>query len=501
MAVVHAMKTVKPLLSTGIAGLDAILGGGLTPDRLYLVEGSPGSGKTTLALQFLRAGAARGERVLYISLSETEEELRAVGASHGWDLAGVNVRELIPSEESLKPDEQYTMFHPSEVELADTTRAILADAENLRPTRVVFDSLAEMRLLAGHALRYRRQILALKQFLLHRECTVLMLDDRAPLEHDIQLQTLAHGVITLEHTHPGYGAERRRLLVLKFRGQPFRGGFHDFVIETGGLNVFPRLVAAEHRHRGSRGTLSSGVAELDKLLGGGIECGTSTLIAGAAGSGKSTLAAQFAATAIAAGKSAAMFLFDESAETLLQRADGLGIQLREPLESGRLRMQPVDPAEMAPGQFAHTVVNAVEKHEAALVVIDSLNGYLQAMPEERFLTAQLHELLAYLGHQGAATILVGVQQGMIGAAMQTPVDATYLADGVILMRYFEARGEVRQAISIMKRRGGKHERTIRELRFGPKGIWVGEPLREFRGVLTGVPVYEGQVEPFFKGTQ
>jgi circadian clock protein KaiC len=337
--------------------------------------------------------------------------------------------------------------------------------------------------------------------LLHRKCTVLLLDDRAPLEHDIQLQTLAHGVIALEHTHPGYGAERRRLLVLKYRGMPFRGGLHDFVIERGGLKVFPRLVAAEHRHVTTREILSSGVAELDALMGGGVECGTSTLIAGAAGSGKSTLAAQFAATAVANGKRAAMFLFDESVDTLLQRADGLGIQLREQFASGRLLLQPVDPAEMAPGQFAHAVVDAVQIQKASLIVIDSLNGYLQSMPEERFLTAQLHELLGFLGHQGAATILVGVQQGLIGSAMQTPVDATYLADGVILMRYFEARGEVRQAISIMKRRGGKHERTIRELRFGSKGLWVGEPLREFRGVLTGVPVYEGHAEPMFKGAQ
>jgi circadian clock protein KaiC len=492
-------STNNALASTGIDGLDAILGGGLTPDRLYLIEGSPGSGKTTLALQFLRAGAALGERVLYISLSETEQELHAIGVSHGWDLAGINVRELIPSEESLQPDEQYTMFHPSEVELADTTRAILLDAENLRPARVVFDSLAEMRLLAGSALRYRRQILALKQFLLRRNCTVLMLDDRAPLEHDIQLQTLAHGVIALEHTHPGYGAERRRVMVMKYRGMPFRGGFHDFVIQRGGVRVFPRLVAAEHRHAGSRELLSSGVAELDSLMGGGIECGTSTLIAGAAGAGKSTLAAQFAATAVAHGKRAAMFLFDESVNTLLQRTDGLGIALREAYESGQLLLQPIDPAEMSPGQFAHTVVDAVRQHKASLIVIDSLNGYLQAMPDERFLTAQLHELLAYLGHWGVATILVGVQQGLIGSAMQTPVDATYLADGVILMRYFEARGEVRQAISIMKRRGGAHERTIREFRLNPGGIEVGQPLREFRGVLTGVPVYEGHSESMFKG--
>jgi len=495
------MKSAKTaLLSTGIDGLDTVLNGGLTPHRLYLVEGSPGSGKTTLALQFLRAGAALGESVLYISLSETEEELHSIASSHGWDLDGISVRELIPSEDSLKPDEQYTMFHPSEVELADTTRAILLDAENLKPSRVVFDSLAELRLLAGNPLRYRRQILALKQFFLSRQCTVLMLDDRAPLEIDIQLQTLSHGVITLEQTRPGYGAERRRLNVLKYRGMHFRGGFHDFIIARGGLQVFPRLIAAQFRSPTSRHILSSGVAELDVLLGGGIECGTSTLIAGAAGSGKSTLAAQFAANTIASGKRAAMFIFDESVDTLLSRADGLGIKLRHAIESGGLLIQPVDPAEMTPGQFAHAVADAVHEHKAALVIIDSLNGYLQAMPEEHFLTAQLHELLAYLGHQGAATILVGVQQGLIGSAMQTPVDATYLADGVILMRYFEARGEVRQAISIMKRRGGAHERTIREFRLGGKGISVGPPLREFRGVLTGVPVYEGQSEPLFKAS-
>jgi circadian clock protein KaiC len=496
------MKSAEMTLwSTGSDGLDAILNGGLTPHRLYLVEGSPGSGKTTLALQFLRAGAARGERVLYVSLSETEEELRAIAASHGWDLDGVNVRELIPSEESLEPDEQYTMFHPSEVELAETTRAILTDAENFKPSRVVFDSLSEVRLLAGSALRYRRQILALKQFFLSRQCTVLMLDDRAPLESDIQLQTLAHGVITLEHTRPGYGAERRRLHVLKYRGMPFHGGYHDFIIRKGGLQVFPRLVAAKFRHPSSREILSSGVAELDSLLGGGIERGTSTLIAGAAGSGKSTLASQFAANVAARGKRAAMFIFDESTDTLLSRADGLGIGLRKAVESGALTIQPVDPAELSPGQFAHAVADAVTKHEAALVVIDSLNGYLQAMPEENFLAVQLHELLAYLGHHDAATILVGVQQGLIGPSMQTPVDASYLADGVILMRYFAARGEVRQAISIMKRRGGEHERTIREFHLdNGKGISVGQPLREFRGVLTGVPVYEGQAAPLFKGS-
>lgn len=488
-----------PLASTGIEGLDAILGGGLILHRLYLVEGSPGSGKTTLSLQFLRAGAALGERVLYVSLSETEAELRAVAESHGWDIGNVNIRELMPSEQSLSPDEQYTMFHPSEVELAETTRAILTDAENLRPARVVFDSLSEMRLLAGSPLRYRRQILALKQFFISRKCTVLMLDDRVPLETDNQLQTLAHAVITLEQNHPAYGAERRRVRVMKYRGVRFRGGYHDFTIERGGLRVYPRLVAAEHRHDSDRRMLKSGVPALDSLLGGGIESGTSTLIAGAAGTGKSTLAAQFAATTAAEGGNAALFLFDESVSTLLARGDGLGMKLREHVDSGRIKLQPIDPAELSPGQFAHAVVDAAVRDKARLIVIDSLNGYMQSMPEEQFLNAQLHELLAYLGHLGVATILIGVQHGLIGGSMQTPIDTTYLADGVILTRYFETRGEVRQAISIIKRRGGVHERTIRELQLAPNdGIQVGEPLREFRGVLTGVPVYEGIADPLTK---
>ena len=422
--------------------------------------------------------------------------------SHGWDIDNVKIRELIPSEESLSPDEQYTMFHPSEVELAETTRAILSDAETLKPSRVVFDSLSEMRLLAGTALRYRRQILALKQFFLARQCTVLMLDDRVQAEQDSQLQTLAHGVIALEQNHPAYGAERRRVRIIKYRGVKFRGGYHDFNIETGGLRVYPRLVAAEHRHPSARRMLKSGVAALDALLGGGIECGTSTLIAGAAGSGKSTLAAQFAANAAAQGQHAAMFLFDESVDTLLTRGDGLGMNMREHVASGRLTLQSIDPAELSPGQFAHAVVDAATKQKASIIVIDSLNGYMQSMPEEGFLNAQLHELLAYLGHQGVATILIGVQHGLIGSAMQTPIDTTYLADGVILTRYFEARGEVRQAISIIKRRGGVHERTIRELRLtANKGIQVGEPLREFRGVLTGVPVYEGVADPLIKPRQ
>jgi circadian clock protein KaiC len=492
------MTEIKPtppgksagVISTGIEGLDYILGGGLTPRRLYLIEGTPGVGKTTLAMRFLIEGARVGERALYVSLSETESELRAISASHGWSLDGVNIRELIPSEESLRPDQQYTLFHPSEVELGETTLQILAEAERVRPNRVVFDSVSEMRLLAGNPLRYRRQILALKQFFLTRGCTVLILDDRHEHERDLQLQTLAHGVITLEQHHPEFGRERRRIRVLKFRGVRFRGGHHDLVIETGGLKVFPRLVAAEHRHLSSREKISSGVPGLDALLGGGLQRGTSSLITGSPGTGKSSLALQFAATAAARGESAALFLFDESVDTLLSRAEGLNIDIRDHVKSGRIVIQPVDPAELTPGQFTDIVMRAVQRPESSLIVIDSLNGYLNAMPEERFLTIHLHELLAFLGHMGVATLLVGVHQGFIGGEMSSPADASYLADAVILLRYFELRGEVRQAISIVKNRASRHERTIREFRLDG-GIQVGEPLTNFRGVLTGVPVYDG----------
>ena len=477
--------------ATGIEGLDTVLCGGLTPHRLYLVEGVPGSGKTTLALQFLMEGSRSGEPVLYVTLSETEEELRGVASSHGWSLDGITIRELVPSEDNLRPDEQYTMFHPSEVELSETTATILADVERIKPARVVFDSLSELRLLAGNPLRYRRQILALKQFFIGRTCTVLLLDDLTSSNHDLQVQSIAHGVIRLEQLHPEYGAERRRLLVLKFRGVSFRGGFHDYAIRRGGIEVYPRLIASEHRTALKIERLASGVAEIDKLLGGGIERGTSTLIVGAAGTGKSSLAAQFVDAAAARGQRSAMFIFDESANTLLTRTAGLGINLRQHIEDGHITLQQVDPAELSPGEFAHSIKEAVERKEATVVVIDSLNGYLNAMPEERFLIIQLHELLTYLGNAGVATILIGAHHGLIGSAMVAPVDASYLADAVVLMRYYELRGEVRQAISVIKKRGGAHERTIRDFQLSSEGIRVGLPLREFRGVLTGVPIYEG----------
>jgi circadian clock protein KaiC len=477
---------------TGVSGLDDVLRGGLTRDRVYLVEGVPGSGKTTLALQFLLEGVRQREPVLYVTLSETESELAAVAASHGWSLEGVTVRELMPGEAALDPEEQYTMFHPSEVELTETTKELLTDVERIKAARVVLDSLSELRLLAGNPLRYRRQILALKQFFSGRQCTVLLLDDLTSAERDLQVQSIAHGVMRLEQVNPDYGAERRRLAFLKYRGVGFRGGYHDYRIARGGIEVYPRLVASEHRSVPSKERLQCGIAEMDELLGGGIERGTSTLIAGAAGTGKSTLAAQFVAAAAERGMSASMFVFDESVNTLLSRTAAMGIDLAEPIERGTVAVKQIDPAELSPGEFAHEIRRAVDERSVSIVVVDSLNGYLNAMPDERFLIIQLHELLMFLGQAGVATILVGAHQGLIGGGMVSPVDASYLADGVILMRYFEAGGEVRQAISVVKKRGGAHERTIHEFALNAGGISIGRPLREFRGVLTGVPIHQGE---------
>jgi len=483
----------EELISIGVAGLDNVLGGGLTTGRLYLIEGTPGAGKTTIALQFLIEGAARGESVLYVTLSETETELQGVAASHGWSLDGIHMREMLPSQESLQPDEQYTMFHPSEVELSETTHKILMDVEKLRPTRVVFDSLSELRLLAGNSLRYRRQILALKQFFAGRDCTVLLLDDMTAMQHDLQVQSIAHAVLRLEQLNSDYGAARRRLVVVKFRGRDFRGGYHDCKIVHGGLVVFPRLVAAEHGvDDASHEKLASGIEALDDLLGGGLEKGTSTLFVGAPGTGKSSVAVQFALAAASRGECAALFIFDESIKTLLTRCAGMGMNLRPHIDSGQITVRQVDPAELSPGELVHDIRRAVTENNAKVVVIDSLNGYLNAMPNEQFLIIQLHELLTFLGQSGVATLLIGAQHGLIGMQMQTPVDASYLADAVVILRYFEAAGMVRQAISVLKKRGGAHERSIRDFSLTSSGVKVGEPLKQFRGILTGVPIALGE---------
>ena len=484
-----ANKVNSEIVPTGIEGLDDVLGGGLQRRRLYLVEGVPGSGKTTLALQFLLTAVGRGEPVLYVTLSETREELQAVAASHGWVLEPIIIHEMMPSVGVLDPDEQSTMFHPSEIELAQTTRAILADVDRHAPTCVVIDSLSELRMLSGSPLRYRRQILALKQYFASRGCIVMLLDDMTG-EPDVQVQSIVHAVLRLEQLNPEYGTDRRRLRVVKYRAQDFRGGYHDYCIQRGGLQVFPRLVAAEHRQTVSRGKLESGIPELDALLGGGLEQGTSTLFVGAAGTGKSTLAAQFAAAAAERGQRSSFFIFDESTATLLSRTSQLGVALAQSADKGLVTINPVDPAELSPGELVHRMRLAVERDGAALIVIDSLNGYLNAMPGERYLAIQLHELLAYLSQRNVATILVSAYQGLIGQ-MTVSVDATYLADAVVLMRFFEAHGEIRQALSVVKKRGGSHERTIREFGFENGAIKVGETLREFRGVLTGVPMYGG----------
>jgi circadian clock protein KaiC len=422
-----------------------------------------------------------------MTLSETEEEIKAVADSHGWSLDGISIRELVPGAETLRPEEQYTVFHPSEVELSDTTKRILDDVDQIKPHRLVFDSLSELRLLAGNPLRYRRQILALKQYFAGRNCTVMLLDDLTASEHDLQVQSIAHGSLLLEHTLPAFGSARRRLSITKYRGSGFRGGYHDYAIRRGGLEVFPRLIAAEHRRESDRRRLASGLVGLDRLLGGGLEQGTSTLIAGAAGTGKSTVTSLFCTRLAENGGHAALFIFDESTNTLFSRLSGLNIDMKSQVDAGRVSVTQVDPAELSPGEFVHSIRVAVEERGARIVVIDSLNGYLNSMPDEKFLITQLHELLTFLGQQGVATVLVAAHHGLISSHMTAPVDASYLADSVVLMRYFEADGEVRQAISVVKMRGGEHERTIREFNMRAGTINVGEPLRNYRGVLTGVP--------------
>jgi circadian clock protein KaiC len=470
----------------GVGGLDDITVGGLARGRLFLLEGSPGTGKTTIALQFLMAGAAAGEPSLYITLSETEDELRSGATSHGWSLEGIDLFELVPPESLLDDDQQQSLLYSSDLELGETTKRIFEAFEKVKPTRVVLDSLSEIRLLAQSSLRYRRQILALKHYFARSGASVLMLDDLSSEANDRTMHSIAHGVIRLEELSPEYGAERRRLRVIKYRGQRYRGGYHDFVIATGGVRVFPRLVAAEHRLAFRRDVLATESPELNALLGGGVERGSSMLILGPAGTGKSLLALTFVVGAINRGEKAAMFIFDEELGLLFERAKGLGIDIQAMVDSGNLTIEQVDAAELTPGELSARVRCCVEQQQAQTVVIDSLNGYQASMPEEQALILHMHELLQYLNRQGTSTFLTVAQHGLVGD-MKAPVDVTYLADTVILLRYFEALGRVRRAMSVIKKRTGPHEDTIREYRIDGRGITLGEPLMGFQGVLRGVP--------------
>jgi circadian clock protein KaiC len=483
-----AEPSPAPRMSTGVAGLDDILGGGLTPRRIYLVEGSPGAGKTTLGLQFLLDGVARGDSGLYITLSETADELRAVAATHGWSLDALSLFELA-GDEVLDIDAQQSVFHPSEVELAETTRKVMNQVDQIKPVRVVFDSLSEMRLLAQNPLRYRRQILALKQFFATRNCTVLLLDDKTS-SSDQHLHSIAHGVISLEQIAKEFGKERRRVNILKMRGIRFRGGFHDYALETGGITMFPRLVAAEHLLEFTPQLRLTGSPGLDKLLGGGMVSGTNTLIVGPSGIGKTTLSARCLLSALERGEKASFYLFDEGLGTFFARNLSLGMDLRPFADSGQLRLHHIDPAELSPGEFAQMLRDAVERHGVNFIVIDSLNAYLQAMPGEQYLVLQMHELLSYLNQQGVTTVLILGQHGLIGE-VRSDVDLSYLADTTVLLRFFESSGRLRRAITVIKSRTANHALTIHELQLGPDGVLIGEPLEGFEGVLTGLPSYHG----------
>ena len=486
------------IAKAGIWGLDNVLSGGFSRGHLFLIEGAPGTGKTTMALQFLMAGACAGEKCLYITLSETEAELRSGAASHGWSLDdGIEIFELLPPESLLNSDQQQSLLYSSDLELGETTKQIFENVERTRPSRVVLDSLSEIRLLAQSSLRYRRQILAIKHYFAKFNTTVMLLDDLTAELADKTVHSIAHGVVRLEELAPAYGAERRRVRVTKYRGTKFRGGYHDCTITTGGLNVFPRLVAAEHRRGFVRSQLSSGIGELDQLLGGGTDTGSSTLVLGPAGTGKSLAVIVFVVAAVARGEKAAMFVFDEELGLLHARMKAMGIDLEAMQRSGNLFVDQVDAAELSPGEFAHRVRNRVDEDAIKTVVIDSLNGYQAAMPEENSLILHMHELLQYLNRQGAATFMTVAQHGLVGD-MKAPIDVTYLADTVILLRYFEAMGRVRRAMSVIKKRTGMHESTIREYRINDRGLTIGAPLDGFQGVLRGVPIYIGEGQPLLQ---
>ncbi|GAC1436846.1 MAG: ATPase domain-containing protein [Terriglobales bacterium] len=478
-------------IHSGCAGLDDVLNGGLPSGHFYLVEGDPGAGKTTLALQFMIEGVKNGEKVLYVTLSESRDDLLMVCGSHGFPTKGLEIFELLPSEDDLRPDSQYTVFHPAEVELNDRMQTIVKEVERVKPDRLVIDALSELRMLARDPLRYRRQILSMKDYLTDRTCTVLLLDDRTTRDGDLQLHSIVHGVFSLEKISRDYGNARRRMEISKLRGSNYRAGFHDYAIKTGGVVVFPRLVAAEYRGDSQNSAVPSGIAELDDLVGGGLDRGTSTLLMGPAGCGKTTISMRWVTTAAERGENCAIFIFEEGKQTLLRRASGLGMDIQSHVDAGQIMVEQIDPAEMSPGEFIQQVKASVEEFHAKIVVIDSLNGYLHSMPGEQYLASHLHELLAYLNNLGVLTMIILAQAGTIGNAMQTPVDVSYLADNILLLRYFETNGEVRQAISIIKKRSGGHERTIRELALGPDRVRVGKPLRQFHGVLTGIPTYIG----------
>ncbi len=484
--------------ATGISGLDDILAGGLSRRHVFLLEGEPGTGKTTVALHFLQAGADAGERCLYITLSETDRELREGALSHGWELGeNITIFELTPPESLLDADHHQSLLYSSDLELGEATRQIFEVVERVKPTRVVIDSLSEIRLLAQSSLRYRRQILAIKHYFARYDATVLLLDDLTTESLDKTVHSVAHGVIRLEELTPNYGAERRRLRVVKYRGQKYRGGYHDFTIMADGIHVFPRLVAAEHRQTYEREAISSGISELDALLGGGIDGGSSTLILGPSGTGKSLISLVFAAAAVARGERVGLFIFDEELGLLFDRMLKVGIDLRALQETGKLLIEQVDAAELSPGEFAHRVRRCVDDKQIKTVVIDSINGYQAAMPEENALVLHMHELLLYLNRQGASTFMTVAQHGLVGD-MRAPVDITYLADTVILLRYFEAMGQVRRAVSIIKKRTGTHESTIREYRISSQGLKIGAPLEAFQGVLRGVPHYFGENNPLMR---
>ena len=484
--------------TTGIEGLDDILGGGLPRNRLYLVQGDPGAGKTTLALQFLLEGVKQGETGLYITLSETREELEVVADSHGWSLDKLNLFELSTIEAQVNRETESTFFHPSEVELNRTVTAMLEEAKRVKPMRLVLDSLSELRLLAETSLRYRRQILQLKQYFAGLNCTVLLLDDCSGGSRDLQVESTAHGVISLHRVSPDYGISRRNLNVVKLRGVKFREGNHDFIIQRGGLEIFPRLIAAEHHVPFKRDSFPSGISELDELLGGGLDRGTSTMFMGPPGTGKSTIAMKFALSAAKKKEKSIVFLFDETTGTLMNRARKLNMDIEPHVKNGTIHLEQVDPAELSPGELTSRIRRAVIGNKTRIVIIDSINGYLNAMPAENYLNLQLHELLSYLNQMGVITIMVLAQQGLVGA-MQTTVDLTYLSDTVILLRYFEAKGTVKQALSVIKKRSGNHERSIRELAIDKSGISLSEPLVSMQGILTGTPVFhEAKGAPVLK---